>query len=415
MLNVVKDKSLFGLVNSIAPFAAAAGILSFVAVTWFGVGKVAVSWACDFAWYFAGGRCFLTGSNMYAIECVGPMVTKVHGYSALAGLSYPPHFGPIAALVALLPIFYAKYVFFIANILASLAIVLILSNTVTRVFKDREQEMLSHKWALLLVMGSSGLWAAVWIGQIAVFIAVCLWVAFRELELGHDFMAAILLALASVKPQMAALVFLWLLLHGQFKTLFFASVVAGLLSLYTFTQMGVMPAIDGWLKGVTTYQNYPVNQLGNDTIMGLPSFLALIGIEIPLWIAMLFGAAIILALRIKSSVPPFSPMALSTILLVQMMIFSRFYDMILIAPVFALFWPSNRSDATKLIIFLGAIAIYCFPQQLVVKALPFAAAGHFRTLLLVALLIAFVRQMLLGFERFDDQAAKQPSASVQTV
>ena len=47
MLNLGKDKWLLGLAGGIAPLAAAAGILSFVAVPRFGVGKEVGSRASD--------------------------------------------------------------------------------------------------------------------------------------------------------------------------------------------------------------------------------------------------------------------------------------------------------------------------------------------------------------------------------
>jgi hypothetical protein len=53
MLSLVEDKWLFGLAGGVAPFAAIAGILCFVAVAWFGVGKKVGSGAGDSTWYFA--------------------------------------------------------------------------------------------------------------------------------------------------------------------------------------------------------------------------------------------------------------------------------------------------------------------------------------------------------------------------
>lgn len=413
--NFLKDKTLFGRINSLAPIAAVAGIMSFFAVTWFGVGKEGGSWAGDFAWYFAGGKCFLAGSNMYDTECVQPILMQLHGYELLAGLSYPPHFGPITVIMALFPIFYASHIFYIANILASLFMAWIVSQTVTRVFANGQKNVpFSHQWTLLIVMGSTGIWAAVWLGQVTVFMAICFWIAFRQIERGKEIVPAILLALASVKPQIAALVFLWILLNGRFQILIFSALAAAVLSAYTFVQMGIIPGLEGWVESFSNYQKYPVNQLGNNSIMGIPSLLGILGYNVPIWAGLAIGAVFVVVLRVRSSIDPFSPMALSTILLVQMVVFSRPTDLILIAPAFALFWPSNRSDTTRIILFLTAIALYCFPQQLVVKAFPFPAAGHFRTLLLVALLIAFARQMLSGFEWFGDRTSEQPSGPVQT-
>tara|TARA_R110000787_G_scaffold2243_3_gene9012 strand:+ start:56040 stop:57251 length:1212 start_codon:yes stop_codon:yes gene_type:complete len=400
----------------LAPVAAIAGLLAFATVAIFGFGKEDGSWMGDFFWYFAGGKCFLMGSNMYDTECFAPILKELYNFTALAGLSYPPHFGPMAALFAIPPLFYSVHIFYVANILASLAMAVIVSKTISQTFGSRENGLsLSHLWALLLVMGSSGIWAAVWLGQFVIFAAICLWLAFQQIERGNDFNAAALLALASVKPQIAALVFLWLLLHGRFKILFIAGLIAAFLSSYTFAQMGIIPAIEGWFNGLGTYQQYPVNQLGNNSVMGIPSFLALYGISIPLPVATSIGALLIVFLRFRSNVAPYSPMALATILLVQMSVFSRPPDLILIAPVFALFWPTERSHILQTALFMLAMAVYCFPQQLVVKALPLTEAGHFRTLLLIVLTVAFIRQMLRGMSSFDCNAPRQQIPSIQTI
>ena len=402
----VSQNHLFNWMNFFAPFAGVIGIISFAAVTWFGVGKEVGSWAGDFTWYYAGGKCFLSGSNMYALECVGPIVTDRHGYALIAGLSYPPHFAPLTLPIATLPYFTSSYLFYIANIVACLFMVLIVSKTVTRVQIDQtERVVLSRQWALLLVLGSTGIWAAVWLGQLTVFVAICLWMAFRKIETGNELAAALLLALASVKPQISVFVFLWLLLHRRYRVLALSAAIAGLLSLYAFFTMGFLPAIEGWLNGMGTYQDYPVNQLGNNSILGISSFLALWGVHIPIWLGMIIGASVVAVLRWKSTIEPFGPFALATILLIQMTIFSRPTDLIMIAPVFALFWPSARSNTFRLMVFVSAAALYCFPQQVVAKLISFPEAAHFRTLLLTILVIAFVRQMLRGLNKFDDVAS----------
>ena len=411
---MVSENHLFYWMNFFAPLAAVVGIISFAAVTWFGVGKEVGSWAGDFTWYYAGGECFLSGSNMYALECVGPIVTDRHGYALIAGLSYPPHFAPFTLPIATLPYFASSYLFYIANIVACLSMVLIVSKTVTRVhIVQRELVSLSRQWALLLVLGSTGIWAAVWLGQLTVFVAICLWMAFRQIEIGNEFAAAFLLALASVKPQISVFVFLWLLLHSRYKVLALSAAVAGLLSLYAFFTMGFLPAIEGWLNGMATYQNYPVNQLGNNSILGIPSFLALWGVHIPIWLGLMIGASLVAALRWKSTIEPFGPLALGTILLIQMTIFSRPTDLIMIAPAFALFWPTERSSAFRIIVFVAAVALYCFPQQVVTKLIPFPEAAHFRTLLLTILGLAFVRQMLRGLNEFEDVASLKYQRSVK--
>lgn len=402
------DKStLFRVANAFAPFAALGGTFSFVAVVIFGFGK-GESWMTDFYWYYAGGVCFQNGSNMYDVGCFGPILQKLTGIQALAGLPYPPHFAPFAVGIAFPSISLSSHLFFSASIIISFAMAFVVVETERKVrAREMDDVPLSHLWALLIVLGSSGVWGAVWLGQISLLIALLVWIAFRQIHLGNTVAAGVLLAIISVKPQMASLLFLWVLLHGRFRVLIVAAVVAALMSSYVFVEMGIVPAINGWLSALATYQQYPMNALGGETIMGLPSLLALYGIAIPLPLATAIGALALCYLRFRSKVPPFSPIALSTILLVQMMVFSRPVDTILIAPAFALFWPSERSHPYHLIFFLFTIAMFCFPQQLVMRMFPFPEASHFRTLLITVLTILFGRQMLLGAIRFEFRKADQ--------
>ena len=409
-----KNNPLFRALNVLAPLAALCGTLSFIAVAVFGFGKSGSPMG-DFNWYYAGGLCFLRGSSMYDVGCFGPLIAEFSDVRALAGVPYPPHFAPFAAALATPSLFWSSLFFRVANISVAFAMAFVIVDTERRISRPEGSDVpLQHLWAIALVFGSSGVWGAVWLGQISFFIALLVWLAFRSIEAGNTLVAGVFLAIISVKPQMSVLLFVWILLHGRFKVLAVAAFFAGLLSLYAFAKMGVLPAIQGWAAGLAAYQSYPENVLGNGTIMGLPSFLALYGLTIPLPLATAIGAFVLLFLRIYSKAPPFSPIALSTILLVQMTVFSRPIDTVLIAPAFAVFWPSGRSHPRHLLLFLLTAAVICFPQQIAVALLPFPEVAHFRTLPIAVLAIVFIRQMLIGKTRFELRTADEAfiSASV---
>ncbi|AXV17699.1 hypothetical protein CYG48_17920 (plasmid) [Neorhizobium sp. SOG26] len=397
----IQKGSLFSIADALSPLAALLGISSFIGVAVIGFGKSG-SWMSDFNWYYAGGTCLLSGGNMYDLECFGPLIKELSGVEALAGLPYPPHFAPFAAVVAIPSLSVSSILFVFINIAVSMALAFVVVETERRVCGSDSRDVgLNHFWAIALVLGSSGVWGVVWLGQISLLIALFVWVAFRFLDRCNTVLAGVLLAIVSVKPQMAALLFFWLLLHGQWKVLAVAAAAAGFLSAYAFAKVGLAPSITGWITALAAYQHYPENMLGSGTIMGLPSLVALYGVDIPLPVATAIGALALVYLRVFSKASPFAPMALGTILLVQMMVFSRPIDIAFILPVFALFWPSRHSHPIQLLFFVVMMALICFPQQVVARAFPFPEASHFRTLPVAVLTVLFFRQMLLGASRWE--------------
>lgn len=394
----------FRWANLIALPAAFLGLTSFITVAIFGFGKSQNSWMTDFYWYVAGGECFENGSDMYSHSCVGPILERLGWTGTLAGLSYPPQFGPIALLTALPPLVVSSWIFFGLCVAASCALVAI-TVRVERQTRDTMGLPVSHLWAVMLVFGSSGVWGAVWIGQVSLLLAPLYWFAFSALRLNRQILAGVLLALISVKPQLAVLPFLWVMLHGRFGALATAASCALAMSFLAFKVIGPVGAVNGWIEGVATYQSYPVNALGSNTIMGFPSLMAVAGVTVPVWFATALGAIAVVLLRMRSQVDPFSPVALAAILSIQMLVFSRPVDMPLLAPALALLWPTDQSRPAHYVLFAWAVAMFCFPQQLVTKGIPLDVAGHFRTLLLVILAIIFIGASVRGRPRLGRNKA----------
>jgi hypothetical protein len=379
------------MANIAAPLAAAYGVATFILVALFGFTKDPSVRMWDFAWYYAGGECFRDGSNMYDLSCFQASLKQINGFDPIAGLAYPPHFAIVTRLIASPTYNISAQIFLAATITAAVSMVALIN----LMEKERHSEFtkdapLSHLWAIFLVLGNSGMWGAIWLGQITVFVALCAWCAFRCLEKKNDALAGFLLALLSLKPQLAILVFIWVLLQGRITALLWATLFAGLMSIYIFAQMGILPALEGWLTGLSSYQSYDVNRLGNSSIMGVPSFLALLGIDVSVATATAFATLALIAFRVHKPLNPFSPMILSTILLLQMLVFSRPVDTCLIAPAFALIWPTKRSNSTASLLFLIAVAVFCIPQRPIAEMVPWAVAAHFRTFLLIALAGVFV-------------------------
>lgn len=404
--NLPKPPSaLFVLANATAPLAAISAAFIFFAIAILGYTKDPSNWMGDFNWYYAGGYCFAAGRDMYDLTCFGPVLRRLNGFQALAGVAYPPHFGIITRLVAAPE--YETSLTLYASLNLTVLIGLLLF-TIRLIRENREihkvGSTLCSYWAIVLILGSSGTWAAIWLGQLTPFLALSAWMAFRSLDERQDVLAGILLAILSFKPQLAALVFLWVLLNGRITALLWAAVIAGALSAYTFIQMGILQAMEGWYRGMVSYQDYGINRLGDPSVMGLPSLLSQLGINVTVPVATAIGAMVLVFLRMTSKRPPFSPFALATILLIQMCVFSRQYDTLLIAPAFALFWPNERSSVTQICFFFFGLIVFCMPQRPLMEISSFPIIAHFRTCLIVAMVVVLIRNGWISAPKLLKQA-----------
>ena len=386
--------------NMLGPLAALAGLAIFAAVALFGFGKPAGTWMSDFAWFFAGGECFETGSHMYARECVAPIVEATGWGEVIGGLSYPPQFAPFTLVLSAAPIAVGRWIFFVAQILAACSILWLVLATEKGTRGASDGRPLSQYWAVFLVLGASGILASIWLGQVTLLIAPLFWLVLGLVRDDRFVLAGLVLAVISIKPQLAGLLFFWLLIHGRWKELASASAWALLMSALAFARLGPVETVLAWIDNLGSYQEYSMNTLGSGQIMGLPSLFAVAGLDLPLWAVTMAGAGVLLILRLRGRIDPFGPMALATILSLQMLVFSRSYDIALLAPALALLWPTTRSSIGQAMVFFGAIVIFCLPQKLGMVFLPTAFDAHFRTLLFLALAALFSWCAWNGRERF---------------
>jgi Glycosyltransferase family 87 len=395
---------LFRLADKGSWLFALGGAALLIAVGVLGIGKPASNWMSDFYWYHAGGKCFLLGSNMYDLACVRGQLAGLTEIVPVAGLAYPPHFAPIALVFGALPLGTAIALFTAFGLLAAVATA-ILAMSIDREPADSARPMRPGLLAAI-ILANSGIWAVLWLGQITLVLGFFLWAGFLAVDRDRPVLGGILLALVSVKPQIALLAFVWLVLNGRVKVLTVAAATALVLSTYAFAVMGPLPAVQGWLTGMATYQDYSVNQLGEISVDGIPSILALFGITVPILIATAIGVLAVVVLRFTNRSPPFSALVLATLVAIQMLIFSRPIDTLLFAPAFAVFWPRADWQSSEMLLFAAAVALFCIPQSVVTALIPSEIAQHFRTLFFVPVAVMLYRQAMRGGRRVTWQSGR---------
>ena len=85
----------------------------------------------DYYWYVAGGRCFLLGSDMYALDCFSDQLARLTDMVSHAGLAYPPHFAALAMLFGALPLAPGKALLVTANLAAAGVLILAMARTIS--------------------------------------------------------------------------------------------------------------------------------------------------------------------------------------------------------------------------------------------------------------------------------------------
>ncbi len=373
------------------------GVAALLVIGVLGVGKPASNWMSDFYWYYAGGKCFVLGTNMYDVACVRGQLAGLTEIVPIAGLAYPPHFAPFALIFGALPLNASIVLFTALGLIAAAGLIWL----TTRINRDTATPSTGARamqpgMIVAIILANSGIYTVLWLGQVTLILAFFLWAGFFAIDQNRPVLGGVLLALVSFKPQISLLVFVWLVLTAQVKVLGAASVTALLLSSYAFVVTGPTAAVRGWLTGMATYQDYSVNKLGEISVDGIPSILALYGLTVPIAMATAIGILAVVALRFTNRSPTFSALVLSTLIAIQMLVFSRPIDTLLFAPAFVVFWPRADWRWSDMLLFGIAAFLFCVPQSFMTAAIPFEIAGHFRTLFFVPVAIILFRQAMRG-------------------
>jgi hypothetical protein len=104
-------------------------------------------------------------------------------------------------------------------------------------------------------------------------------------------MCGCLIGTSTIKPQIAALVVLWLLLERRWKILAIGAAWGLFLSLPEILAIGPIEAFTGWVSAIGKYAQVDVNLVGNKHVFGLASFLKAFGFNTPPLFLVLVGLA----------------------------------------------------------------------------------------------------------------------------
>jgi hypothetical protein len=133
----------------------------------------------------------------------------------------------------------------------------------------------------IIILGNPFTAHVLWMGQTTLLVTACLaggWVALRQ---GRVFLSGILFALSTFKPQIALLVFLWLVLEKQWRVIALAAAFCLLFSSPAIIILGPINVLREWLIALSRYSLSHYNTLGFIHLFGLQNFLATLGLNVP--------------------------------------------------------------------------------------------------------------------------------------
>lgn len=352
--------------------ARAAVVLSLVAFVLFGIAGVGRGGSVHFSdvryFHLAGGM-VVDGTSPYDLAAFTAAAVRLGAGPDIGVFPYPPHSLLLWVPLSWLNLEQARWTWTVLNVLMLLVVAWSAARTYQERVAPTDGEVVSTAalWIYAIVIGSPFAAHLVWTGQTGLLVLGCLLLAWRTCQAGAWVVAGIALGIATIKPQLAMLVFAWFVLTGSFRAVGVAVATAGLLLAYAVVQLGP-DVVTQWASATLTYQGEVATGLPYNT--NLKSLL--IGLGVPLSpvatalipVAALGYTAWLAMLHRQSPRAPADVLAallITSLFLVQ----GRDYDIAVLAPVVAMLFWWTRGDKTAQLLAVALLLVLFVPLRLI--------------------------------------------------
>jgi len=320
---------------------------------------------------YAAGRTWAHGGNPYDFDTLSRSVAGIPGLDLGVDASaqrffYPPQSAAIFVPLGLLPYSLGSYAWSLLNVAALAAIVALTWRSI-----DERPDASSNRWGrwllVALIIGNPFTVNVLWSGQTSLVAFAATLASWFFANRKHWVLAGACLGLASFKPQICALVVIWIALQRDWKTLLAGSVTAGVLAVVPMAaQGGPIGALRAWRAGVSSEYVGPYNLPTWPHKIGMQSLLSHLHIRVPSLVIMGIGVLCVLALwKARNRIVAFDVLAL---LMVTTLTFSTHlhdYDYAVLTPVFASLWHYSGRSLAVTAMTTVLVAVLCIPQPLV--------------------------------------------------
>jgi hypothetical protein len=349
--------------------AVAFSLMAFVLFGIVGVGRGGSVHFSDVRYFHLAGAMVVDGASPYDLAAFRAAAVKLGSGPDIWVFPYPPHSLSLWVPLSWLTLEQARWTWTALNAL----VLLVIAWGAARTYQERVSSAdggpvsTAALWVAAIVIGSPFAAHLVWTGQTGLFVMGCLLLAWRAQQAGSWVAAGIALGVATIKPQLAILVFAWFVLMGSFRVVGVALATAGLLLAYAVIQLGP-DVVTQWAGAAMTYQREVATGLPYNT--NLKSLLIGLGVPLsPIAAALMPVAALgytawLAMLQRRSPRAPADVLAallITSLFLVQ----GRDYDIAVLAPVVAmLFWWTRGDRATQLLAVVMLLLLF-LPLRLI--------------------------------------------------
>ncbi|HIK55445.1 MAG TPA: DUF2029 domain-containing protein [Synechococcales cyanobacterium M55_K2018_004] len=330
----------------------------------------------DFAILYQAGRKWLNFEDPYV------QANPTDGLFA-----YPPQSAALFIPLALLDFQIAKIGLLLLNLVSIAALIFMTADTIKNRLGDR-----GHPFMILMaafIIGNPFTNHNVWMGQTSL-IAFAATMASWHFSLRERWvLSGIFLGLASFKPQLSILLFLWFLLERNWKVLFVSAGTIGMMCIYLLLTSGPVDMWVDWYQGITTYKASVFNEAGAQHVVGLESFFQAAGINMPT----LKPLGVLLAFMLWYFRSRFNQVDLFGLLMGTSLtfVYGHDYDYVCLIPLFTSLLIYASEEFRLWFYLFPSIFLLTFPQRFV-RIFGIPVLNHWRTIvvLITVSLVAFL-------------------------
>ncbi len=381
--------------NSSGRFAMAAGLLvlavaALVAFGFLGVGRGGGIYGFDMRYIHVAGEMWDNLQTPYDAADFKAHMKSIADFDSEI-FAYPPNSAPLAMVLSIGDLDYARLAMGALNIASILFLVLFLCNGALKAgaidAADQARMRADILFASAVVIGNPFTAHVVWMGQTTLVAAALLMGCWLLADRRRDILAGVLLGLSAFKPQLALLVGFWFLLDRRWSLLVAAAATTLAATAWPIIAAGIEGSWIAWIRSLGEYSDSEFNTATFRHVFGLRSVLASAGLETPSLMP-LAAASVFLLYLMREGYE--SIWLIAAILIISALLFmAHDYDL---APAAVITYPLLRAARGRrtLLATLAVLACILFFPQRIWERLDLGVLARSRELALLALLAIYL-------------------------
>ena len=288
----------------------------------------------DTKYLYVAGLSWWKGLNAYEPD----VASRLGANQSLGSFFYPPQIAPLCLLLSAFPWTQAKVVMtlfniFSAGVLAFFSVLLVKQPQV----KQLRVPGASARWFIpAVVIANPFTLNIIVLGQTTLIVTTALVSGWYYAYRGRWVLSGILIAIATIKPQLSLLVILWLLLERRWRILAVAAMTTLIFCLVPMVITGPIDVFVHWFASLGKHKDIFANVLGSPAVFSIQNLLYAAGIQVPQ--LLLLGIVITgLLWRYRSRL--IIDDVIGLLMAISVLFgFAHHYDLIGLAPLMAGFW-----------------------------------------------------------------------------